>query len=614
MKKLLSLFTITALAATLSAQQNSNYQFTLDLTQVHKDMLTVTLTPPAMSKDTVVYRLPAMVPGTYKVYDFGKFTHDFKAFDKSGKEMSVTKVDVNSWKIANAKSLDKITYDVEDTWDTNVKGEFVFEPAGTNIQQDTNFVINNHGFFGYFDGMKRNTYVVNITHPAGFFGATGLNDVKRSGNTDTYTVPNYMDLVDGPIMYDRPDTAHVFVGGADVLISVYSPNKLVTAKFISDSLRILLDLQRQYLGGTLPVKNYAFLIYLTDNPKGYKSGAFGALEHSYSSMYTLLEMQPEFIAQTIKDVSAHEFFHIVTPLSIHSYEIGDFDYNNPAMSQHLWMYEGLTEYAAHHVQVKYGTQSLEEFLGVMREKMISADDYDDELSFTKMSKGVLDKYEDQYNNVYSKGALIGLCLDIKLRQLSDGKYGTQDLMKDLAKKYGKDRSFVDDSLISDIVKLTYPEIGDFFQKYVIGGEPLPFAEVFAAVGIDYKRRATIQTLDPLGGYGLRLDSDGQIRMFPTAPNDFGSEMGYQKGDVLVSFNGKKVTPDNAGEIIGSYIAHAKNGQKLKVVVKRYENGAYKKHTLKGHLHPVTVQKRHMLMPMENATPEQLKLRKAWINK
>lgn len=616
MKKFISFFVATAFSFSLAGQtaQNANYQFSLDLTKVHNDMLTVDLVTPAMTSDTVIYRLPKMVPGTYKIYDYGRYTHDFKATDKNGQEMAAERLDANSWKIVHAKQLFKITYDVEDSWDSKVKGETIFEPAGSNIQEDTNFVINNHCFFGYFDGMKRNVYNVTITHPDGMFGATGLSDVKRSGNTDVYTTANYMDLVDGPIMYDRPDTTHIFIGVTDVLVSVYSPRKLVSAKFVSDSLRILLDLQRQYLGGTLPVKNYAFLIYLTDNERGYKSGAFGALEHSYSSMYTLLEMKPEYIAQTVKDVSAHEFFHIVTPLSIHSYEIGDFDYNQPKMSQHLWMYEGLTEYEAHHVQVKYGTQTLEEFLDVMHEKMVQADEYDDELSFTQMSKGCLDKYEDQYNNVYAKGALIGMCLDIKLRQLSDGKYGTQDLMHDLAKKYGKDRSFNDDSLFSDIVKLTYPAIGDFFTKYVIGGERLPFAEVFEAVGVEYKRRADVQVIDPLGGYGLRLDTDGNIRLFPNSPNDFGKEMGYQKGDILVSFNGKKIAPDNAALIIGNFIKTAKEGQKLKVVVKRREDGTFKKHTLKGKIHPVTVAKRHLLTPMSDPTPAQLKLRKAWINK
>jgi predicted metalloprotease with PDZ domain len=614
MKKYISLFSALAFVATTFAQQNNSYQFTVDLTKVHKDRLTIDLITPVMTGDTAVYRLPAIVPGTYKVYNFGKFVYDFKATDKNGNEIATVHSDRNTWKIPNAKNLNHISYDVEDTWDSEQKGEVVFEPAGTNFQQDTNFVLNNHILFGYFDGMKKNPYNVNIIHPDGFYGATGLSDVTREKNTDHFHIPDYMQLVDGPIMYNRPDTAHIFVGGADVLISVYSPRHLVTSKFIADSLRILLDLQRQYLGGMLPIKNYAFIIYLTDNPKGYQSHAYGALEHSYSSMYTLLEMKPELIAQTIKDVSAHEFFHIVTPLSIHSEEIGDFDYNNPKMSEHLWMYEGLTEYSAHHVQIKYGTLSLTKYLGEIHDEMEGARDFDDKLSFTKMSKGCLDEYEDQYNNVYQKGALIGLCLDIRLRQLSDGKYGTQDLMRDLAKKYGKEKSFVDDSLFGDIVKLTYPEIGDFFKKYVIGSEPLPFKEIFEAVGIDYEPNGTEMVLDPLGGYGLSLDQDGNIRLYPVETNDFATEMGYQKGDWLVAFNGTKISLDNASQVIGAFKTNAKEGEKLSVTIKRQNaKGKWKKMKLTGTMHYVKAVRHNMLTPMKDATPQQLKLRKAWIN-
>jgi predicted metalloprotease with PDZ domain len=614
MKKYFLLFSFAATIHSFAQQQNNNYQFTLDLTKVHKDMLTVNLITPVFTTDTAVYRMPAIVPGTYKVYNFGKFVYDFKAFDKSGKEMPTIQSDRNTWKIPNAQNLNKLVYDVEDTWDSEQKGEVVFEPAGTNFQKDTNFVLNNHVIFGYFVGMKKNLYNIDITHPDGFYGATGLNDVTREKNVDHFHVPDYMQLVDGPIMYDRPDTTHIFVGGADILVSVYSPNHLVTSKFVSDSLKVLLDLQRQYLGGTLPIKNYAFIIYLTDKPKGYQSKAFGALEHSYSSMYTLLEMKPELIAQTVKDVSAHEFFHIVTPLSIHSEEIGDFDYNNPKMSEHLWMYEGLTEYAAHHVQVKYGSLSLENYLEEIHNEMEASNNYDNKLSFTKMSRGCLDEYEDEYNNVYQKGALIGMCLDIRLRQLSDGKYGTQDLMRDLAKKYGKEKSFIDDSLFNDIVRLTYPEIGDFFQRYVIGFEPLPFKEYFEAVGIEYKQTGTKAVIDPLGGYWLRLDQSGNVILWPDQTNDFAKEMGYQKGDIIVSYNGQKITSQNAIAIFANAREQAKEGQKITMKVKRVVDGKTKKIKLTGTLHYVQAVAHNMLVPMQNATPEQLRLRKAWINK
>jgi predicted metalloprotease with PDZ domain len=64
--------------------------------------------------------------------------------------------------------------------------------------------------------------------------------------------------------------------------------------------------------------------------------------YSYYSCFTRTNAKEELV-KSMMDVVSHEFFHIVTPLSIHSKEIQYFDYN-PKMSEHLWMYEGVTEY------------------------------------------------------------------------------------------------------------------------------------------------------------------------------------------------------------------------------------------------------------------------------
>jgi predicted metalloprotease with PDZ domain len=65
-------------------------------------------------------------------------------------------------------------------------------------------------------------------------------------------------------------------------------------------------------------------------------------------------MPKEELVKSMMDVVSHEFFHIVTPLTIHSKEIQDFDYNDPKMSEHLWMYEGVTEYFANLFQINQG--------------------------------------------------------------------------------------------------------------------------------------------------------------------------------------------------------------------------------------------------------------------
>ena len=78
-----------------------------------------------------------------------------------------------------------------------------------------------------------------------------------------------------------------------------------------------------------------------------------------------------------------------------------------------------------------------------------------------------------------------MCLDIKLRKLSNGQYGVQELMSDLSRKYGKTTPFKDDELFGVISDLTYPEIDDFINQYIIKGDVLPYEEIFNTVGVDY---------------------------------------------------------------------------------------------------------------------------------
>ena len=36
------------------------------------------------------------------------------------------------------------------------------------------------------------------------------------------------------------------------------------------------------------------------------------------------------------------------------------------------------------------------------------------------------------------------------------------------------------------MELTFPEIGDFLQQYVVAADPLPIAEYYGKLGIDYE--------------------------------------------------------------------------------------------------------------------------------
>ena len=613
MKKLMiGLLLFTGLCVLQAQEQTDNYQVFVNLNDIKNDKLQVDMVVPKISERDVEFHMPKTVPGTYSISDFGRFLSDVRAFDIEGNRLEVSKISTNRWKI-KGNGLYKLSYWVEDTYDSN-KQNPIFEPSGTNFEAGVNFVLNTFGFVGYLDGYKENDFEVNVTRPVDFYGATSLPLRKKEKNTDQFYATNYFNLHDAPIMYCKPDTVTMKLGGAEILVSVYSPGKVLTSQQVMDNVSEILVAQKDYLGGELPVDKYAFIIYLFNKPP--VSGAYGALEHSYSSMYSLPEeVDPGFLSKTIRDIAAHEFFHIVTPLNIHSEEVGNFNFIDPQMSKHLWMYEGATEYAAYHVQVKSGLITQEEYLKVIEGKMQSAAKFNESIPFTEMSKGCLKTYKDQYTNVYQKGALISMCVDLKLRILSKGAYGIQNLMKDLAKTYGKDVSFKDDELFDKITALTYPEMRPFFAKYVEGNTPLPFKELLGQVGIDYKTDLIKEKIT-LGDFRIAIDLEKKEIYVQDASglNDFGKKLGIREGDVLESINGIKLTAENIQETVDQVRSNTKKGKKLKLmVIREDESGKPYKKRLKAKTMAIKEVVPFYLELKENPTAEEVALRKAWIN-
>ncbi|MEL0642768.1 peptidase M61 [Olleya sp. Ti.3.14] len=534
----------------------------IDLSKVLNDKAPVTINPGRFTEQTVTYRLPRVVQGTYSVSDFGKYIDDFKAFDYKGNELPTVKVDTNTWTIANATQLDYITYNANDTFDQEVTGgiggEAPFSPAGTNIEP-TNYVLNLHGFIGYFDNLKDSQYSLDVTAPADFKRTSALQEtgktVSKDGKlaTSSYFAPRYFDITDNPMFYGDLDVEEFQVGDIKIVLSVYSPNKVHSAASIKEVMQKMMQAQKTYLGDVNSTPRYDIYLYLSEgkpeSPKG-----FGALEHHTSTVVVLEEDMPfEALAESMIDVVSHEFFHIVTPLSVHSEDVHYFDYNQPTFSKHLWMYEGVTEYFATLFQVDQDLIDSEEFYGDILGKIQTSANLDDSMSFTVMSENVLDEpYAPQYYNVYMKGALIGMCIDIILREESNGNRGILSLMKELSNKYGKNKPFEDDKLIEEITAMTYPSVGEFLNTHVVGGTPIDYSVYFKKVGL------SLDTGKVKTNY---IQNDGTLIFAPdratmTIPfseavkdNSFWNDNGVLPGDVLKTVDGKELTLATAQQIL-----------------------------------------------------------------
>tara|TARA_R110002050_G_scaffold135779_1_gene258732 strand:- start:406 stop:2298 length:1893 start_codon:yes stop_codon:yes gene_type:complete len=587
----------------------------IDLINVADDKVNVVLDPAAFQTDTVTFFIPKTVPGTYSDDNYGKYIEQFKAVDYKGGELKVEKLDDNTWRITDAKSLDKLDYWVNDTYDTEMEeGEHVFSPAGTNILKGKNFMLNLHGFVGYFDGLEEAPYSLEISAPDGLEPVTslvkGIQDVNKP-ETDVFVANRYFEVIDNPIMYSSPSTETFQVNDIAVTLSVYSPNGHFTAAGLKAGMEKMMRGQKAFLGDINSTKHYTIILYLSDMD-GNDATGFGALEHHTSTVVVMPEqISKERLEEAIFDTVAHEFFHIVTPLTIHSNEIQFFDFNDPKMSMHLWMYEGTTEYFANLFQIQQGLITEEDFYQRLMEKVERSKTFDDRMSFTEMSKNILEEpYKENYANVYEKGALINMALDIRLRELSSGERGVLWLMKELSKKYGDSKPFEDDKLIDEIVAMSFPEIREFFTTHVIGNTPIDYDSYWKKVGL----RTTEQ--EQSTGYFF----DGEIPYIDVDPsndnaifvregiqlNSFFNSLGAQGGDIIKSVDGKITNMVNIRLLIGQSIDWDPD-KEIELVVKRGEEEI----TLSGKVGVPTL-KVVKLVPMEGASEQQKKLREAWL--
>lgn len=573
--------------AAASRSKVETIDVTIKLIDVKDDKVMVTVTAPKFNTEEVTYSMPKIVPGTYSIDDYGKYIDDFKAFDNKGTVLPTSKLDVNTWIIKDAKNVAKVTYLVNDTFDTEKGSGFgtadIFSPAGTNIDADKNFMLNMHGFVGYFKDKKELPYNVTISHPETLWGATSMTDLDASTTNDFFKTSRYAELVENPVMYSKPDYTTFVVDGMEILIGVYSPTGKVTAESITPEMKTMMTAQKTFLGKINATKKYTVLLYLSTMSETDAKG-FGALEHPTATTVVMPEMLPkDELLKSMIDVVSHEFFHIVTPLSVHSKEIHDFDYNAPKMSKHLWMYEGVTEYFANLFQINQGLITEEDFYKRMAEKIEHANAMNDTMPFTTMSANVLtEPYKEQYLNVYEKGALIGMCLDIIIREKSNGERGILDLMQKLSNEYGVSKPFNDNELFAKITTFTYPEVGAFLEKHVAGETPIPYDLYFSKVGITKtSKKEPVNVF--LKGQMPYISVDQQTKEIIVIPNielnDFYRNLDLKGGDILKAINDKPYSLENIYEMI-TISQTWKEGDAITVKIKRNGSEQLLKGTVK----------------------------------
>jgi predicted metalloprotease with PDZ domain len=140
---------------------------------------------------------------------------------------------------------------------------------------------------------------------------------------------------------------------------------------------------------------------------------------------------------------------------------------------------------------------------------------------------------------YSKGSLVGLLLDIKIRDATDNRHSMDDVMRRLWQDhYKRGRGFTTEDLLRYVGEyIGRDEMEFFYRDHIDGRVALPYAQVLALAGMSFQVDTIVE---PLLGIYTDYSDEERVLVGGTVPGSSAIEAGLREGDQLLRVGHVKV--------------------------------------------------------------------------
>jgi predicted metalloprotease with PDZ domain len=262
----------------------------------------------------------------------------------------------------------------------------------------------------------------------------------------------------------------------------------------------------------------------------------------------------------------------------------------------LWLCEGVTSYYADLTMVRTGITTPDRFWGAMRGQINQLENNPARktMSAETASWTTWDAAAGQERvNYYNKGLLLGLLLDLTIREQTGNSRTLDDVMRALYfffARHGK--GFEEEDIRRTAEAVTGADLGSFFERYVSGTVPLPYAESLAWAGMEAEIETRSRRTIP-GLVGLNYAEPRGTASRPAEP--------LARGRV-VSIAGKPVEKD---EEVDAAVEALADGQEV-VLALRTDDAQNRELKVKA---ATRERSTVTLRPMANASERQLTIRK-----
>ena len=524
----------------------------------------------------------------YQVRDFSQFVDWLRARDRNGKVLAVRKLNSSRWRIEGAQDGAFIEYQI-----------YANSPGPFGAQLNSEHVFFNLAQILMYPVDARNSP---LTLRFDLSNHWQIATPLKAG-VDTYVADNYDQLVDSPVeMGEFAEKDFDEAGGHFRVILDADPADYDAGKIVA-SLHKIVAAAISWMDDR-PFDTYTFFYHFPRGPGG------GGMEHAYA---TAIELNADSMKQSLYPfdaVTAHEFFHLWNVKRIRPKTLAAIDYTQANYTRALWFSEGVTSTAEGIIQLRAGLIDEKQYLNNLSDEITELERRPAHLT-QSAEESSLDAWLEGYSyyrrpersvSYYNKGELLGIMLDLVLRDASHGQASLRELLQWMNVNYARKNRFFDDSngVREAAEAVSHADLGWFFSKYVSGTEEIPWNEFLDSVGL----RAVSETAteaDP-GFLGSR-NFDGPMSVLAVTPGGEAERAGLQVGETVVELQGKP-----AGEESTQQLARLQPGDTVVVKV-RSRRGAERelKWKVAGRQEVV-----YEVKDLDQITPEQHARRAAWL--
>ncbi len=526
---------VLVVSSTALAQSQAPVAYTVSLSLPEQHLLEVQMFLPAGTAQREL-QLPVW-NALYQVRDFAQYVNWVRAKDRSGNPLPVRALDKSRWQISGAEGGAIVEYQI-----------YADSPGPFNAQLNTH-----HAFFNlaqllmYPVDARSAPMTVRFSHiPAGWHIATPL----ASSSGEEFSATNYDRMVDSPIEVGEFQESDFDEAGGHFRVIVdadsadYDMAKIVAAlhRIVAAAISWMND---------RPFDTYMFIYHFPRAPAG------GGMEHAFS---TAIDVSADVMKRSIDpltSVTAHEFFHLWNVKRIRPQTLEPVDYTKENYTRALWFSEGVTSTAEGTIQLRAGLLDEKQYLYRLGEQITELErrpaqrtQSAEESSLDAWLEGNSYYHRpDRSVSYYNKGELLGVMLDLEVRDASHGQASLRELLQWMNANYAKKGRFFNDSegVREAAEAVSHADLSSFFSRYVAGTDEIPWDDFLRSVGL--RVEAVPNTVADAGFTGSR-SFDGPMSVGAVTPGSEAERAGLQVGDTIVELQGKATGRESREALAG----------------------------------------------------------------